>query len=116
MPVTINSPNFWDLQLDNFINKSERRPNSDGSYSFITPQDEESRATSPYKPGSNLLPNPKYDSGDPKVDYNNNMRIMEAETEAGGIPYNSERIGTSNPDLLDAIKNWIAGGGSRRVR
>lgn len=125
LPTTINSPNFWNLTLDNFINRSERKVNENGAYSFDQDQSRDVRVD-PNSPTDTLLPRPKdlprndrystvrdYD----KWIYNLNMDIINKEAAQNTIPYNSRPIKESyNPELLDAIKEFIRGGGTRQKR
>jgi hypothetical protein len=130
MPVTINSPNFWNLTLDNFINKSDRELQEmtpDGKYLHRRPTDEETTVRVPDRQSSQtFLPlggsyvgydAPKARTADPVRGYNNIMRAMEREAAKDVIPYNGLPIDLNyapDPDLLDAVRQWINSGGSKR--
>lgn len=115
MPVTVNAPNFWDLTLDNFINKSNRNPNPDGSYSFQG-DELDTNNVDPYK-NRQYLPEVKGRKINPKRIYNNIMDAMESEAENEVIPYNTAPINEQqNPDILDAVREWIARGGNRHIK
>lgn len=117
MPTTVNSPKFWNTLLDNFINKSERVPQSDGSYLFKPEETDETVIAPDMTAGeSNLYPQGnRTGKMNPADYYNDVMGTIESENKRNVPSYNmqSGRRNT-NPDLVDAVRQWIAGGGSKR--
>ena len=116
MPVTINSPNFWENRLDEHLKRADRVPKADGSYTFENPNDVREGVLN--NPETNLLPNPtaqNYRNFDARQFYNDRMWLMENEIKHGIIPYNVDRVeGDDNLDIMDAVKRWIDSGGSQR--
>ena len=112
MPTTINSPNFWNLTVDNLMNNTDRQANKDGSYSFVKPE-QDKVVTDPDT--KHLMPWPDLaDKASPTEFYNTLMGVMKSEVEDNDIPYNSQRtLERVDPDILDAVKRWILNGGAR---
>lgn len=116
MPITINSPNFWMNKLEQYLNESERIPLNSGSYKHTVPPNTQENTIDPFA-SHTLLPMPRAMANEhPRITYNQTLRIMREEAANNIIPYNNkDRPEEFDPDILEAVQNWIAQGKANRI-